>query len=215
MGLLVEIRVSGDAIALPDVAAVVPRITLEIEEWRRGEELVHWFLWAEGDGLDRVSEAFAAIPHVTDVATVGDGETVRLYRVSMVPQIELPPDHLTQNGAMLEGEVRADGLHITAQVSSRRVVRGLWEFLRERGIHLETKRLSRATDGGESQLTDPQFEALSTAYEMGYFDESTRVTQSEIADELGISRPSFSERLRRAEQRLVEKQLGHVDSVAD
>jgi predicted DNA binding protein len=211
MGLLVEIRVSGDPIVLPEVAARLPDVTLEIEQWRRGEERVHWFLWARGDDLDRVDEAFAAVDHVTEVATVGDGDQMRLYRVSMVPQIELPPEHLVQDGAMLEGYVRKDGLHITAQVSGREIVRGLWEFLRERGISLETKRLRRTTEESGGRLTDPQFEALTTAYEMGYFDESTRVTQSEIADELGISRPSFSERLRRAEQRLVEKQLRHAD----
>lgn len=211
MGLLVEVRVSGDPIVLTDVAARLPDVTLEIEEWRRGEEQVHWFLWARGEDLDRVDEAFAAVEHVTEVATVGDGDRMRLYRASMVPRIDLPPEHLMQDGAMLEGYVRQDGLHITAQVSGRGVVRGLWEFLRDRGISLETKRLRRTTSSEEGRLTDPQFEALTTAYEMGYFDESTRVTQSEIADELGISRPSFSERLRRAEQRLIEKQLSHAD----
>jgi predicted DNA binding protein len=211
MGLLVELRVSGDPIVLPDVAAGLPDVTLEIEQWRRYEDRVHWFLWARGEDLDRVDEAFAAIDHVRDVATVGDGDRMRLHRVSMTPRIELPPEHLLQEGAMLEGYVRKDGLHVTAQVSGREIVRGLWEFLRDRGVDLETKRLQRTTDADGGRLTDPQFEALTTAYEMGYFDESTRVTQPEIADELGISRPSFSERLRRAEQRLIEKQLRHAD----
>jgi len=47
--------------------------------------------------------------------------------------------------------------------------------------------------------------------EMGYFDESKRVTHSEIADELGISRSSLSERLRRAEHELVQERLGASD----
>ena len=213
--MFVEIRVSSETLELTDVPATVPDVTLEIEQWRRGDGECHWFVWAQGDDLDRVGEAFADLAHVTDVATVDEGTSLRLYRVSMESMMESPPDHLMRDVVMLEGYVRTDGLHVTAQVADRGVVRGLWEFFRDRGITLETKRLRRTAEGGENRLTDPQFEALATAYEMGYFDESTRVTQSEIADELGISRPSFSERLRRAEQRLVEKQLTRTDGAAD
>jgi predicted DNA binding protein len=213
MGLLVEVRVSGDAVAVTDVAAAVPAATLELEQWRFGDGQLHWFVWAQGSDLDAVGEGFAALSSVTDVETVSDDDAVRLYRVSMVvPETARPPGRLLQSGAVLDASIRRDGIHVTAQVSSRTVIKELWEFLRRQGLDLETKRLRRTAEGDDGgRLTQPQFEALSTAYEMGYFDESERVTQSEIADELGISRPSVSERLRRAEQRLVEQQLGRAD----
>jgi predicted DNA binding protein len=213
MGLLVEVRVSGDAIAVTDVAAAVPGATLEIEQWRFGDERLHWFVWVQGGDRDAVGEEFAALASVTDVETVSDDDAVRLYRVSMVvPESARPPDRLLQSGAVLDAVIRRDGVHVTAQVSSRTVIKELWEFLGDHGLDLETKRLRGTVDGNDGgRLTDPQFEAVATAYEMGYFDESQRVTQSEIADELGISRPSVSERLRRAQQRLVEQRLGRAD----
>ena len=48
-------------------------------------------------------------------------------------------------------------------------------------------------------LTPKQEVALKVAYEMGYFDVPRAVTASEIADELGISKTAFLERLRRGQ----------------
>ncbi|MHB9287783.1 helix-turn-helix domain-containing protein [Halobacteriales archaeon Cl-PHB] len=52
-------------------------------------------------------------------------------------------------------------------------------------------------------LTPAQEESLRVAVEMGYFDLPREVTASEVADEMGISKSAFLERLRRAQGSLL------------
>ncbi len=52
-------------------------------------------------------------------------------------------------------------------------------------------------------LTPAQEESLRVAVEMGYFDLPRDVTATEVADEMGISKSAFLERLRRAQGSLL------------
>lgn len=212
MSLVVDFRISGELIEMTRVAAAVPDVTLELQEWRPAGETVLWFLWARGADLDRVTEEFRALSHAAEVTVVNDAGSVRLYRVSIHPNIEIPPDDMLADGTLTQGYIEPDCLRLTGRVSGRDVLTGVWNYLRERDIDVTVDSLRRAVDEDhDRRLTDSQFEALVTAYEMGYFDESKRVTHSEIADELGISRSSLSERLRRAEHELVQERLGASD----
>ena len=209
MSLVVEIEVSGRPIELTTAAAEHPSVDIEIERYRWDDGTIHWFLWVSGEQLDRVTEAFETLPSAVEVGLVSSGAGRRLYRVSMTGNVDDVPADILLDGALVSGQVRPDCLHLVGHVSGRDVLTGLWQFLRSNDIDVEVLRLSHATaEDDTGRLTEPQFEALVAAYEMGYFDESERVTQNEVATELGISRSSFSERLRRAQQHLVEEQLG-------
>ena len=59
-------------------------------------------------------------------------------------------------------------------------------------------------------VTDPQREALKLAYEYGYFNTPREATLAEIAEELGISQQALGSRLRRANRRLIEREI--IDS---
>lgn len=209
MSLVVEIEISGSPIELTTVAAEYPEVTIEIERFRWDDGTIHWFLWVSGERLDRVTEAFDTLPSAVEVGLVSSGASRRLYRVSMTGKVDAVPTDILLDGALVSGQIQPDCLHLVGHVSGRDVLTGLWQFLRSNEIDAEVLRLSHTTaEEDTGRLTEPQFEALVAAYEMGYFDESERVTQNEVATELGISRSSFSERLRRAQQHLVEEQLG-------
>jgi DNA-binding CsgD family transcriptional regulator len=53
------------------------------------------------------------------------------------------------------------------------------------------------------QLTDRQFEVLRTAYEMGYFERPKGANATDVADELGINRSTFSEHVSAAERKIL------------
>jgi hypothetical protein len=57
-------------------------------------------------------------------------------------------------------------------------------------------------DRGE--LTDRQREVLETAHRMGYFDHPREANAGDVADELGISRSTFSEHLAAAQSKLLD-----------
>lgn len=62
--------------------------------------------------------------------------------------------------------------------------------------------------GDNGILTSTQLEALDAALEAGYYDIPRDVTLRELAERLGVSASSLSERIRRAEARLVQTHLG-------
>lgn len=209
MSLVVEYRVSGDPVELPEAAAAVPDATIDVERWRQLGDEVAWYLWVEAESFERVTDAFQGLSNVVDVTVLNDTGSVRLYSVRLTPNVDAPPLDLLEEGAVTEGSVEPDGLHLTSRVSGRKVITGTWRYLRSHGIEVSVKRLTRASDDETAgRMTGPQFDALMTAYEMGYFDADERVTHDDIAAELGISRSSLSSRLRRAERRIVREQLG-------
>lgn len=60
----------------------------------------------------------------------------------------------------------------------------------------------------EEQLTERQQEVLVAAHESGYYNWPRDTTGEAIADDLGLSTPTFHQHLRAAEQKLVSISLG-------
>lgn len=209
MSLVVDLQLSGDPIEITDVPAAVPDATFEIQNWRQGQDFVIWYLWVEGPDLDRVTAAFESLSNAEDVGVLNATETAHLYRIRQVPHVGPMPMDLLERGTITGGSITPDGLNVTSRVSGRDVLTGALQFLRGVDIDISVKRLRRASadsDGG--RMTDPQFQALVTAFEMGYFEQPKEATHEEVAAELGIARSSLSERLRRAESELIREKLG-------
>lgn len=105
--------------------------------------------------------------------------------------------------------------HVTA-VGRDEALTNLVDTLQERaGVGVEVleigeydHRFGRVTGG----LSDRQFEALETATEMGYYAVPRRVSLSAVASELGIADSTASERLRRAEARLMPHFVNTADA---
>lgn len=208
MSVFVEFTVSGPPISLPAVAAEHPDVTFEIEHWRQEEGLVHWFIWAEGEDLEGVTASFSDVPATREVTLIDDGGSLWLYRVTVEPTVEPPSDELLREGAVTAAYLEPDGIRVAATVSCRDILTQVFQHLRSNDLSVSVDQLRyRPPDADDADLSEKQFEALTTAHEMGYFDDATCVTQREVADELGISRSAFSERLRRAERQLVERHI--------
>lgn len=115
---------------------------------------------------------------------------------------------LTDGGLIVETLRYRDGAAtIFGAVVGRDVLKGVMEAAGETvGVKLERvyPLESEATEspGQRWDLTPAQEECLRTALEMGYFAIPRRVSSEAVADELGISKSAFLERLRRAEAAL-------------
>jgi len=88
--------------------------------------------------------------------------------------------------------------------------------LRERYPTVDVRRLLRSTgDRGDhdlvfvdrGSLTDRQREVLERAHEMGYFDHPKGANAGDVADELDISRTTFTEHLAAAQTKLLDAVL--------
>lgn len=209
MGLIVEYRHAGPQLNITDAAAAVPEMRLTAERWRvEGDDVLTLFVVAEGEQFDEWETALRDLSNVESVETVSDRGTSRLYQIELISTGRHLPENSSINGFISHIRIEPDGLYITAYVAGRDEIVEIREFLTGLDYEMEVVRLQDATEtdpGGG--LTDEQFEALLTAYEMGYFEVPKRATQAEVADELGISSPSLSERLKRAQQGLIEQHL--------
>lgn len=216
MSLVVEYRESSPAIGITDVAAAVPDVSLTIERWRReDDDRLSLVLLAEGAAFERLEAALADQSNVTEVTTIASEDQARLYRVTLVSTIDHLPEDVRVDGVIREIRVEPDGLYVTGYVTDRAQLVRIREFLAERGIDMQVERLYEATDDrSEGLLTDEQLAALATAYEMGYFSVPREATQADVAAELGISPASLSERLKRGQQRLIERHLADQGSIS-
>lgn len=86
--------------------------------------------------------------------------------------------------------------------------RRLLKQLKERFSNINLKALSsKPTDTLQELLTDKQYEAIVLAFQKGYYEIPRKCTLEGLAPILGIKRVALQERIRRAEQRIVEYQL--------
>lgn len=79
----------------------------------------------------------------------------------------------------------------------------LWEALRRKGLKVSVRRER------ERKLTRRQREILLRAIEEGYYDYPRKVTLSELAERLGISKSYLSETLMKVESKLLPEALLH------
>jgi len=133
-------------------------------------------------------------------------------------ELGLPPgsivDRLAERGAELRSLTAADGVaelevSIPAEIGGRVVL----ELLEKRyeGVELVAyrEREQRPTTRSafvatlEDRLTERQAAALRSAYYSGYYRDPRTTTGDELADAMGVSRPTFHEHLRTAERKLL------------
>jgi predicted DNA binding protein len=207
VSLTAEFRLSAPSLPLSGVAEAVPGTGLTIEEMRPNGGGPVLFLRVEGD-YEGFEAAVERAPDATATAVVTEGDAGRLYQVLVADDPDVDLDPIALSKAVFENAtVTTDGWHVRAVFSDRDELVAVREFCRENDIAFRLLRLSRT--GGEAgrELTDPQEEALATAHEMGYFEIPRGASMTDVADALGISPASLSERFRRAQARLVERHV--------
>ena len=71
--------------------------------------------------------------------------------------------------------------------------------------HRETRQTSsEVQDRLQKRLSDRQYEAIETAYAIGYFDWPRESSGEEVADQLGITQPTVNKHIRLAEQKVFD-----------
>jgi len=214
--LFAEYEVRCEALPLVEVATAVPEAEMTVEMHPNGDGYRLFVVdLIEGPAGD-VEAAFDAVAFVGEYSLIGAVGEKRRYKI--VPGVGMAeqlggavddPDDLRALAAtdflMEEMRVTRTGWIQAGWFADRDVLerfRAFWQ--RNGGFTL--RRLSREGDDGPADgLTDRQREALVTAREMGYFEVPRAASLGGVADELGITASSLSERLRRAQDCLVER----------
>lgn len=224
MGLIAEYQVSYQHLPLVDVASAVPEMVLRLEVGQPNQaSLPPFIIQAEGKAFKRLEHAFENSAFVREYSLIiNQDRLVRRYQLlpaaSMSEQLGEVVEQPAKLRALASNESIIDWITITPSgwvqkrwFADRDEFTEYCEFWRENGDSFSLNRLSESPANDEknpaTRMTDPQREAVLTAYEMGYFDIPRATNLTDIATELGISAPSLSERLRRAHSHLIESVL--------
>lgn len=215
MGVLVEYLLSYEDLPLVKVAdSVGGDIGLEVGQPNRNESPV--LVVHVADANAEFEDALGGSDAVESYSLVDRQDDIHRYRV--VPPAEHWErfregfgdeegfDGLSENSSVVEGiRVTSDGWVQRRRFADREEFVDYRESWEDAGGSVSVRRVmdTEVFEDPEEALTEPQREALRTAYEMGYFAVPREASLAEVADDLGISKTSVSERLRRGHARLV------------
>ncbi|UPW01517.1 helix-turn-helix domain-containing protein [Halorussus gelatinilyticus] len=217
MGLFAEFEIRCDALPLVGVAAAVPDASLTLElQFNHGDRPL-FLVTATGGSPAAFESALDDAFDVGEWFRIGRAGDTRRYQaipaLSLEEQLGDRLDDLADLEALATAEaiverieVETDGWRQTGWFADRAAF-DEFATLWRRNAGFELHRLARDGDPeppGDG-LTDRQHEALRTAYELGYFEIPRRTSLREVAEELGVSASSTSERLRRAQTEIIEK----------
>lgn len=134
-----------------------------------------------------------------------------LYRAEWAKPIEKTIYECIGDGIVaLEASGDRSGWEFRLRFDDREHLMEFQSFCGENDIPFVLKRLYRESQpmtAGQYGLTDKQQEALVACWKAGYFQSPQEVTLSEVAESLGITRQSLSQRLRRAHHALIANTL--------
>ncbi|WP_254536469.1 helix-turn-helix domain-containing protein [Halomarina litorea] len=203
-----EFALSATLRAVPDVAFRAERVI------EAGGDTVMPLLWAHVDDgtLDgsELTEALREDPTTDGVTLLGDFDDEWLYRMHWTGHVELLVHMITQSKAtVLRASTVGNQWELRVLYPNRESLSSTYDFCEAHGLTFDVQSVSEmdVTPSGRYGLTDPQYEALVTAREAGYFQVPRGASLDDLADDLGVSHQALSERIRRGTDVLVGEAL--------
>lgn len=160
--------------------------------------------------FERFETALAADHTIDGFERVVDDGDEAVYRFTYGPAATVFSAAIAaQNGISLDWTHEGTAWTVRVWLPEREALASLWEYASDNDIAFDLEQVGDYGRGAEGAtgLTPDQREAMSLAFEMGYFEEPREVTLEEVAAGLGISQPAASGLLRRGLRRLVVSEL--------
>jgi len=153
------------------------------------DNAVYFFRFDAAD-YDELEATFEADHTVTDFSLIVEGNGARTYRIEYAGETKLLSPPLADVGGLTIGaENHLNGWILHLQFQDHDGLYALDEYTTEREIHLDVLELQHV-DGYDRDpdfgLTEPQREALLTAYDHGYYDEPRESSLEELAEQLEL-----------------------------
>jgi len=213
MSVIVEFSLSSPRLNLYEATTAVPEATLEVESVDSvGDGELNTVIMVRDGDLDAFDEALREDPTVTDVTLLDQlpEHALYSYRYAEESELQLYPVWLELGAAQLHIECQDGTWFLRIRFPDRDALAEFESICQDEGVEFVLHRIYGESGGAErDSLTDAQREALGLALDAGYLDVPRTATLSAVADELGVSEQSASERLRRATRNLA------ADALAD
>lgn len=207
--LIVEVRVPPESFVLGRTLEELSDVKVEFEFIVPTEDAPMPFLWVDTDSADFEREA-RADPTVENARRAASFDDSALYRIEWAePDYGFLGWFRDGNATLLQADGEVDEWHFKLRVESQDELGLFQTYCNEHDIRFELVRLYGLHEPkmGQFNVSQKQFEALTTALRMGYFDIPRDATLDELADELGVTSRAVSERLRRGQTNLIHNSL--------
>lgn len=205
--LIVEYTV--DSPILEESLSGQPDATIRNEAIYQNDGEITYLFWAESDDFAAFEAAVNNDPTVTAPEVLTEAEARRLYRVTFTDrgkEAATFPAWSELDLVVLNGERTHDGWSVRIRIPDREALKTYRDICLEQGLSFNLQSIYK--DTGEPfpshGLSEPQQEALTTAYQMGYFEIPRGASLAEVANQLELSQQAVSERIRRGAATLVE-----------
>ncbi len=204
MTTIAEIIVPAEEFVLAHTFERASDVTVEAERVvANADNRITPFVWTLSE--TPVKDALEEDPSIENVTQLSQRNDERLYHMEWTDDISLVLHLLTeQEATILSARATHDSWQLRILFPDCEGLAGTLDFCQDTGLTIAIERLyeiSGATDAevGRHSLTEDQHEALRLATKHGYYDVPRRIDAGELADALGISQSTFSERIRRAQ----------------
>ncbi|WP_255169201.1 helix-turn-helix domain-containing protein [Natrononativus amylolyticus] len=218
MSALTEFVIPATALALEDAFKRAPALRVELARTVTHDERLS-LLWGAGVSAATATAALEADPTVESVRRLSEGppETTRrsLYTVDWDDGPGPVLESLATGGGILEATATGSQWHVTTVYPDHDAMAAAYHSC-EVPLEVRSVRdLSEQPPRMNGELTDSQYEALSSALRNNFYEIPRDVTLSDLANELGVSHQAVSERLRRSHRKLAKDAVegdGQADS---
>lgn len=215
MAIITEVKFVHEHGALVDTLNALDDVDVSVvQDARTDPEHDIYVVQFEGADLEEIKRVLEEDHTVFSVEPMPGFEDKKLLGIEFTPDaMLLNPLVTSENGFVIKargstgsGELR--GWHERWLLPDGEALRRIWQHARESGFDFEVLELDhhgRATPDFQRSdvLTDQQREAITTAFEGGYFTEPREMSLEELAEALDLSQTAAAGRLRRGMKALV------------
>ena len=207
MNVFVEFTLGPANFVFADALEVAPSVSVTFERVVPVASDVLPYAWVTGEGVDAF-EAAVRRDDVVDLTRLSEVDDSRFYGVTWTDDVPLL-DATTASGGVLLEVSADDRWFFRVRFPAHDAVSSFYDRLPD--VSLEVDRVWTLTDEFERDmrygLTPEQREAITLALDRGYFETPRNVTLSALADELDISQQALSDRVRRANEKILRRAL--------
>ncbi|MFC5971422.1 helix-turn-helix domain-containing protein [Halomarina salina] len=218
MTIIAEFTLGADEFILGQVLSRDPNTHVEIERVVPASRRVMPYIWVHGGDLEEFEETIRASEHVKELAALDYVDESALYRVEWEEEVESLIHGMAQTDASILEARGNEEWYFRIRFDSHTGLTAFHNYCVDHDIRYRLEKVYSLVEGEAEghlfDLTPPQREAILLALEEGYFEIPRQVTLAELATELDISEQALSERVRRANNKVLANAL-LSQSVAD
>ena len=212
MSIIAEFSVKSEDLAMHHALTAAPQMVVEIEQVvATMEDRIMPYFWVSGDDQATFKSAFQEDDSVKNITTVDEVKGARLYRAEWTENVETIVYAYVDLGAtILRAIGKAEEWELRMRFDNRDVLSDFQEYCTEKDISYELNRIQEQEQpmaSAQYDLTPTQRETLITALEEGYYEVPRAVTMRELADRMGVSQQTLSNRFRAAYDNLITSTL--------